>query len=234
MTPTIGDNLVEVVRMREAFVSPDNTGDREEQAREILSILLAVAGKLAGPEVLAAAYGAIEPGDRVSTLRAIVGRARAVAPLFARLPEDGASFYAIAAEALAITGGDDPLLFARLPDLRKNPLRLARAKLSALLWDAYLKAMGIAPPERHGAIASSYGQEWDTVERWSKQVRQKLGVKFVKYHTNVATIEGANGQRFSWSDRTPYGSEPPTLPWQEHLKDAGRDYKAAMNANAGR
>jgi hypothetical protein len=234
MTPTIGDNLAEALRRKDAFLAPDNAGDREEQAREILLILLGAAGKLAGPEVLAAAYGTIEPGDRVGTLKAITARAYAVAPLFARLPEDGASLYAIAAEAFAIAGGDDPLLFARLPDQRKNPLRLARAKLSALLWDAYLKAMGIAPPERHGSIASSYGQEWDTVERWSKQVRQKLGADFVKYHTNIATIEGARGEGFSWSDSNPYGSEPPTLPWQDHLKRDGRAYVAAMNANAGR
>lgn len=234
MTPTIGDNLVEVMHRRDAFLSTDNPGDRVEQAREILAILLGAAGKLVGPEVLAAAYGTTEPGDRASTLKAIAGRAYAVAPLFARLPEDGASFYSITAEALAIEQGDDPLLFARLPDLRKNPLRLARAKLSALLWDAYLRAKGISPPERHGAIASSYGQEWDTVERWSKQVRSKLGADFVKYHTSVATIEGAKGERFSWSDRTAYGSEPPLVSWQEHLKDSGRDYVAAMNANAGR
>ncbi len=234
MTPTIGDNLVEVVRMREAFLSPDNAGDREEQARDILLVLLGVVGKLAGPEVLAAAYGTVEPGDRVSTLRAIAGRAYAVAPLFAKLPEDGASFHAITAEALAIEQGDDPLLFARLPDLRKNPLRVARTKLCALLWDAYLKAKGVSAYERHAAIAFAYGQEWDTVERWSKQVRQKLGVEFVKYHTNVATIEGAKGEGFSWNDQTPFGTEPQALPWQEHLRRDGQAYVAAMNANAGR
>ncbi len=234
MTPTIGDNLAEAMRRKEAFLAPDNAGERAEQAREILTILLGAVGKLAGPEVLAAVYGTFDPGDKAGTLKAIARRAFAVAPLFARLPEDGASLYAIAAEALAVTEGDDPLLFARLPDQRKNPLRLARAKFSALLWDAYLKAAGVAPPERHGSIASSYGQEWDTVERWSKQVRQKLGADFVKYHTNIATIEGAKGTRFSWGDRIAFGSEPPAEPWQEHLKESGRAYVAAMNANAGR
>ena len=230
MKPTIGDNLAEAMLKKEAFLSPDNTGDREEQAREILTMLLGMVGKLAGPEVLTAAYGTFKPGDRAGTLHAIAGRSHLVSALFARLPEDGASFLSIASEALAIKKGDNPLLFARL-DGRKSAMRFARARLGAVLWIEYLTGRGMASPEIHGLISYWYAIQGDTVGRWAKQVSSKLGADYVKYFMKIAFVEGATGKDFSWSDDTPYGSEPVPTPWLERLKRDAQAYKATARAS---
>lgn len=151
---------------------------RRLEARKLLAHAVDMAALMCGPEVLTLAYGSAASDDRRDHLLALADRLHWPAQLFAGVMPDARedSFEALADECESIARGDAPVLTAKLPGYRKK-VRLLVAKFRASRWDAYLNGLGIATVTRHAVLADAFGQEWDTMSRWTSDAVATWGAK---------------------------------------------------------
>lgn len=153
---------------------------RENKARELLSHALDIAAHLCGREVMSLAYGSVKSESRRDHLLALADRLHWPALLFEDVESashDG--FKALAAECESVALGDAPVILAKLPGYRKK-VRLLVAKYQANRWNAYLEGLGIVTPIRHVTLATAFGQEWDTMSRWTSDAANAWGAKLIE------------------------------------------------------
>ncbi|AKM06117.1 hypothetical protein [Pelagerythrobacter marensis] len=164
---------------------------RVSAARRALSYLIEAACAKAGPDVLAAAWGEspAETDDR-ARLECMADRVELFAPPPAAVPQDRLSLLSLASELRAIALGDKPQIVAPAPYhglKNNNAIRLAKHRLRALQWDAFLEANGNKPFERHNAVSSAYGQDWTTIKAWKAAVVNALGEQELQVAMKVAS-----------------------------------------------
>lgn len=196
-------------------------------AMMMLSEAASFAGELVGEEALhRISRGGTSSNNRAEKLKSLA-RHLALARQMVALSSAATAIVDEALEELgALYRGDNPRLFAQLGRAVK-PVRVARAKLMAAVWDAYLEGLGVPILERHAAISVSFGHEWDTISRWARQVEEVLG-------PCGAELDEARENGQSWStlqldhDNHPMPLQP-TLGrnWREGVALAGQHYRAA-------
>ncbi len=183
------------------------------------------AALVCGSEMLSEAYGDPCSDSRQETLRLLANRIKMVSGLFfeqevnqSLIPHPG-SLLSAAFEATAISQGDDPRLFARLP-ARLRPARVLWGKYAALRWDAYLEAGGIALSERRNAIVQAFGlAEWGSTKHWKREIEAVFGVSVLERKLAAARIAGAENRRPAWT------SSPKHPSLKGSLSEDGRQYQ---------
>lgn len=221
------DELKQLILSKADALAEEDPQRRIFKARDVLVGVLGLCAEFLGPELLATAYGKVDPSaEREELLHLLATRLHITSTLFWSLPNDSISLSAVTSEALAVARGDAPLLFARLEG-RKVNYRVLRAKFEALKWDKFLDGMGLGPPDRHARIASAFGQEWETIRRrWKKDVIAGLTKVDVPYFLQSAKLEGKTGFR-------PSSLINPGETWETALARSGRAFLQAQTDNAG-
>jgi hypothetical protein len=227
----VGDAFLRLMLQRvEAEREPDPE-KRSIEAQRIFIKLMALAADLMGPELLADVYGTINSQDRGDVLQKVALRAMMAGMVFAKLPTDAGSLDEVTREAVAVRGGDAPLLFARLPT-RKTADRVLRIKLRAHLWNAYLEGREVPTVERQAEIAKSFGHSWDTISRWLKPAIDAFGNDHVEYLLLAARVDGCAGKPFN-DGMGRFPDLPVDEPWQITLRRSGERFLTAQRANLG-
>ncbi len=169
---------------------------RRLEARKLLAHTLDISALMCGPEVLTLAYGTASSDDRKDHLLALADRLHWPAQLFAGIMPNARqdSFEALADECESIARGDAPVLTAKLPGYRKK-VRLLVAKFRANRWNAYLDGLGIATVDRHSALADAFGQEWDTMSRWTSDAIATWGAKPINDRLRMDCYHGSEDLR---------------------------------------
>lgn len=81
---------------------------------------------------------------------------------------------------MGIYWGDEPRFFKVAPRVQgqhKRLYRLNKLRLSALDWDKYLAAVGMAARRRHRIISDAYRTEWDAIRKWASIVEAQYGFR---------------------------------------------------------
>lgn len=202
------------------FENAEDDDSREGWARVLMGQAADLASFFAGSDLIDAALTPSNPAEsREATLERIIERLCIASMIFGSNDSgDPASLWEAAAELRAICAGDEPQLFAKVA-VRKVNYRQGLCRLRALEWDVWLEEIGMAPSDRHSAIASAFGQEWDTISRWEKSMRSVLSDKVVDDRLRHARLAGERGSAFWVGDADN---------WREQVKHDGRAYKSAM------
>jgi hypothetical protein len=213
-----------LIRHRDEVLRLEHAAQRQEEAAGIVQDGLLILKQILGDEILIAFLGDVDPGDPRDVLEAIRSRCWSIGALFAKLPQDKASFWEIAGEAHAIAEGDAPVIFAQLPGVRKKPSRLTKAKLGAICWDVYLEQLGIEGVSRHADIAKAYGTDWGTIFKWKAQALELFGQSYLDYRLWVARSAGE--ARSCLTDYMEAGAT-----WQEALERDGDEFRIVQRVN---
>lgn len=222
---TIPELLARIVRERDAALSAASTLERRERALNTLEVAMFTIHKLLGPDLLAATVLDVDSADRGAILHEAARRLFALCAVFGEMPPDPAAPIRIVEEALAVSRGDAPLLFARL-DQQKVNHRINRAKFDALRWDAYLDGKGLKPGERHATIAEAYGTSWETIRRsWRRDVLGRNPDPTDQYLLNRARADGVAGMG-QWGGLG-------DTEWRRALFADGDRYRAILRENNG-
>ncbi|RIV75666.1 hypothetical protein [Pelagerythrobacter aerophilus] len=173
------------------FAEAEAPEARASAARRALSHFIEAACAKVGPDVLAAAWGeSPAETDAKARLECLADRVELFAPPPAAVPQDRLSLASLATELRAIALGDKAQIVAPAPYhglKNNNAIRLARHRLRALQWDAFLEANGNKPFERHNAVSSAYGQDWTTIKAWKAAVANALGEQELQVALEVAS-----------------------------------------------
>lgn len=224
MTITVGDLLANVMQHREAALATEDQAARQRKALAVIEEAMFVMHKLLGVDLLASALGTVDETDRVSVLRTAAQRLHAMSGLFGKMPLDAASPFKVVEEAVSISRGDAPLMFARI-DRQKVKHRVLMAKAGALRWDAYLDGLGLAVADRHARIAKAYGTDWLNIEKWKQRELKALDCQTTKYLISVARNEGRQGE--------PRWESLGDTDWQSALERDGQQYLTILAENKG-
>lgn len=170
---TVGDRLAEILRARAEVLASDDEEFREHRANDALLSTMFLVHKLLGTEVLQAALGTVDEDDPVAVLETAANRISVLSAVFYNLPQDAASPFAIASEAVAVARGDKPHIFAQIKSSSKPVVknREHRLKMQAFVWDAYLKAKGMGTIDRAWTIGQAYGSDWSNIKTsWKRDI----------------------------------------------------------------
>lgn len=224
MTTTIGDLLVDLIQHRDDALAAVDPIDGQQLALDVVQEAMFIMHKLLGKDLLAMAIGTIDETDRRLVLETAARRLHALSGIFGKMPVDAAGPFSIVQEAISVSRGDAPLMFARLPGQKVNN-RIIRAKFEALQWEAYLKGRGMRAGECQQRIAMAFGSGWETIRRsWRRDVHASLDEAQIKYLIGVAELEGRRGVP-RW--------EMPDDDWEEALRRDGERCKKAVSENNG-
>lgn len=183
------------------FDEETNLALRAGWAKLLINDLLDIVAQVAGPDLLATAYGENpESDDAAGVLAALAQRTSLAARIFASLesPNDlhPSSLLAASEELAALASGDAPAIFAqhqRNRAQRTNAYRLAQRQLAAFEWEAFLAEMGEATAVRRARITMAFGAQWDTVRKWRSPISRLLGSRHledVERHARLTAQQG--------------------------------------------
>jgi hypothetical protein len=182
------------------FDEETDLATRAGRARMFFANLMGLTACIAGEGMLAAVYGDDPPSsDRRASLRRLGSRLYFAKEVFRAFEWDRvpSSLSAAFDEIRAIAGGDEPHLFASFPrpnGQSKHGFKLARLKLAAFEWEAYLEKANIPLATRQAAITEAFGRPWDTIRKWRSEIEKTLGQDNVESHLNFAILQAYLGR----------------------------------------
>lgn len=169
------------VELRQALGDNPNPGGRMGNAQALFTTAKAVFQEIVGPDALRLIYGDDPPADAPlkEHLAALTGRLSLLEDFFYVADNSAPSSVRSAKEEIeAISHGDHPRLFASRSGISGRPTnayRLARRQLRALEWVQYLLNQGWTRAKCHNAVATAFGANWTTIDRWHTQIVRELG-----------------------------------------------------------
>lgn len=175
------------------FSAQADPKEREAWARMLLLTLMTLSARIAGNELLAAAYGASGRDTEASDGIALLGsRLRYLEWLFEDVEDEHAPYSIASAihELEAIAGGDAPRLFSQLAAIsgrRTNTYRLALRQAAAFGWEKYLSQMGKSAAQRQAEIQLAFGATWDAIRKWKPVIVATLGPDAIERQMRWAT-----------------------------------------------
>lgn len=176
------------------------------RARMLFGHAVQVLHEVVGYEALEQAWGEDVPehAPRTEHLQQIVHRLMlmsSITLMAERNWRSPSSFSELQLEISAIQNGDLPRLLDKVPQptakrSRKsgqnvNGYRLSFYKLEALCWYQRLLARGATPSEAKAALYGAYGQAWETISGWKRQIVRYLGQDIMDRELRNASREKA-------------------------------------------
>lgn len=221
----VADLLAKVLQGRKDALALEDDLERHLKAIHVLHDAMFLVNKLLGDDLLLAVLGTVDNDDREDVLETVALRVHTLSGVFHGLPEDAATLYRVAEEAVSVARGDAPLLFAKGEGPKVN-LRIARAKREALIWNAYLKGRGLKAGDRQERIAEAFGRPWRSISAgWRRDIVAALGASHYDFHIKIAEGEGRRGEP-RWEMRESQN-------WEEALAKDGQRFLDAVRENTG-
>lgn len=185
--------LINLALQRTAFEKADES-ERHLEAWRLVSMAMHMAASVIGHDALDLFYGSAEGLDRQSQLQRLAERLRPLLPLYGasrQVSGDPAGLMALFEEIDAVQHGDAPRLFARFESMAvqgqaTNRRRMAKHKLRALEWGAYLAGRDVDAADRLHALHKAFHHEWAVIKQWRGQIVPMLGEDFVARHIKWA------------------------------------------------
>lgn len=159
---------------------------------------------LLGDAVFRTFYGAGDENQSPSEKRAAFSsRLRVFSKLLSE-PDWANTLAELTREISDMNGGDLPEVLApekRNPGQARQPIKVARLRLRALLWNEHLRAKGLSASERQSAISDAYKATWDSIRKWRNACEETFGSRAVWGELNWATMtEWGEYEEGSWRD----------------------------------
>jgi hypothetical protein len=239
---TISDRLAEILQTRAEILASEDEEFREIRAGDLLLSTMFLVHKLLGAEVLQAALGTVDEDDPVAVLKTAANRISVLSAVFYKLPQDAASPFAVAREAMAIAHGDKPHIFAQIKSSSKPVVkdREHRLKMQAFVWDAFLKAKGMSAIERSYKIGEAYSSDWGNIKTSWKRDIASIPREIFKFAIALGTEAGlTNGAHWELADVAGERAKNPEATkkmedWEVALKMDARALQRARKASAKR
>lgn len=167
------------------------TRPREELCRNGSVFLRRVLGPDVHRERLALLFEAdlVENAVGAQLAATIANSLRVFLPLFMRQEKYEGETYGqnlteniekIISDLMGMYWGDEPRFFSLWPRRQgshKRPYRIARLRLTALDWDKFLNAVGIATRDRHSFISDAYRTDWEAIRKWAKSIESQFDLR---------------------------------------------------------
>jgi hypothetical protein len=207
-------------------------------ARELWRAVIALARDLMGDAVRAAAISRLykDDSEQRKVLQAWLNDLWPLihAPsstILGRAPFRELSIFEVMDALSALDAGEiRPLFVANTgKNRRANRWSIARAKLEALMWKKRLRTLGYAEKAANFEVTKAFGEQWDTVRKWTAQCEQILGTEQVE-----ALLDFAGSSRDLYTRKASSGGmlgsyRPDPL---KSLELAGAAYRAEIQRSA--
>jgi hypothetical protein len=211
------DELLVGIALQKAALANAPEDKRDIEARRVLALTMQLAAHVAGDDTIDRIYGALpEDAGRQDQLGAITARMLPLVFLYGAkrmAVKSPGSLASVLEEMEALWHGDEPRLFARLDNAGTkgkptNARRMAKHKLRALQWNAYLEGRGVEAWDRNRELHAAFNSAWPVIAQWRDQVVRDLGPDTVARQID-----------FARSGLSPFDAEWTEKEWRARLTE---------------